>query len=75
MPFAIPLNSNHDNVTLLATIYHELGHVYCGHLGNNELDYLPERTNLDIQAREFEAESVCWLLCEREGIKKSPFRS
>ena len=69
MPFAITLNNNHDNVTQLATIYHELGHVFCGHLGNSGLDYLPERANLDIRAREFEAESVCWLLCEREGVK------
>lgn len=69
MPFTITINRNHDTTTQLATIYHELGHVYCGHLGKQELDYLPERTNLDIQAREFEAESVCWLLCEREGIK------
>ncbi|MBQ4431362.1 MAG: ImmA/IrrE family metallo-endopeptidase [Synergistaceae bacterium] len=69
IPFAITVNSNHDKVTQLATIYHELGHVYCGHLGNQELDYLPKRYGLSHQVKEFEAESVCWLLCEREGIK------
>lgn len=68
-PIAITLNSNHDRLTQLATIYHELGHVYCGHLGNQELDYLPKRCVLPIEVKEFEAESVCWLLCEREGIK------
>lgn len=69
MPFAITLNSNHDKITQFATIYHELGHVYCGHLGNQELDYLPKRYGLPLDVEEFEAESVCWLLCEREGIK------
>ena len=69
MPFAITLNSNHDRLTQLATIYHELGHVYCGHLRYHNLDYLPERYGLPIDVEEFEAESVCWLLCEREGIK------
>ena len=29
--------------TKLATIYHELGHVYCGHLYNPEIKYLPQR--------------------------------
>ena len=37
VPFAITLNRNHDHVTKLATIYHELGHVYCGHLYNPEI--------------------------------------
>ncbi len=69
MPFAITLNRNHDKVTQLATIYHELGHVYCGHIWRQELDYLPKRYGLPIEVEEFEAESVCWLLCERDGIK------
>ncbi len=69
MPFAITINSNHDKVTQLTTIYHELGHIYCGHLGSQGFDFLLERFSSDIQANEFEAESVCWLLCEHRGIK------
>ena len=68
LPFAITINQNHDPVTRLATIYHELGHVYCGHLYNPNVKYLPKRYSLPSQIEEFEAESVCWLLCERHGI-------
>ena len=60
---------NHDTVTKLATIYHELGHVYCGHLYNPEIKYLPQRCHLPTKVEEFEAESVCYMLCERQGIK------
>ena len=69
LPFAITINQNHDPVTRFATIYHELGHVYCGHLYNPNVKYLPKCYNLPGQIEEFEAESVCWLLCERHGIE------
>ena len=68
-PLAITINRNHDATTRLTTIYHELGHAYCGHLHNPEINYLPRRYSLPLQVREFEAESVCWMLCERQGIK------
>ena len=69
LPFAITINKNHDATTRLTTIYHELGHAYCGHLYNPAINYLPQRYGLPLQVREFEAESVCWMLCERHGIK------
>lgn len=69
VPFAITVNDGLDPTTKLATIYHELGHVYCGHLSNLGLKYLPERCALPEEIEEFEAESVCWLLCERQGIE------
>jgi len=69
IPFAVAVNSNLNPAAKLATIYHELGHVYCGHLYNKDAKYLPQRYNLTHEQEEFEAESVCWLLCEREGIE------
>ncbi len=69
LPLAMFINRNHDATTQLATIYHELGHIYCGHLCSSEINYLPDRHNLPNNIEEFEAESVCWLLCERQGIK------
>ncbi|MBR6862352.1 MAG: hypothetical protein IKM73_13630 [Acidaminococcaceae bacterium] len=69
LPFGIVVNKNLQNAAKIATIYHELGHVFCGHLPAPELKYLPQRHGLSIEAREFEAESVCWLLCERQGIQ------
>lgn len=69
VPFAVTVNSNERPATMLATIYHELGHIYCGHLYCPEIKYIPQRCQLSEQVEEFEAESVCWLLCERQGIQ------
>ncbi len=69
IPFAVAINSNMDPTTRLATVYHELGHVFCGHLCSPTIKYLPQRYELPEQVKEFEAESVCWLLCERQGIR------
>lgn len=68
MPFAMVVNENLDLPSKLATIYHELGHVFCGHFGVEKLTFLPQRAGLPKEVEEFEAESVCWLLCERQGI-------
>ncbi len=51
-----------------ATIAHELGHLYCGHLGTPNAKWWPDRRGLDLQTREFEAESVAYLVCGRLGI-------
>lgn len=70
IPFQVVVNKNMNAVSKLATIYHELGHIYCGHLYSpHTFRYLPDRRYLDKNQREFEAESVCWLLCERKGIE------
>ena len=69
VPFTLVVNQNLDLPTKLATIYHELGHVFCGHFGVKKLTILPQRSGLPKEVEEFEAESVCWLLCERQGIQ------
>lgn len=57
------------------TIAHELGHIFCGHLGacssgRNERDESgwPDRTNLPKHEREVEAEAVAFLVASRAGI-------
>jgi hypothetical protein len=46
------------------TICHELGHVFCRHQSYNY-----EKTrHLSLKEREFEAETVAWLMCKRHGI-------
>jgi hypothetical protein len=67
--FNIIVNRNHPIETRFATIIHELGHLYCGHLGTPDPKMWKDRTNLEINQEEFEAESVCWMVCERLGIK------
>lgn len=52
-----------------ATIAHELGHLYCGHLGPEDARWWPCRTGLPHIVEEFEAESVAWLVCKRAGIR------
>ena len=54
------------------TIFHELGHYFCGHFSYKyKKKYIPDRGAKieSVFVREFEAETVCWLLCERQGIK------
>ena len=52
-----------------ATLVHELAHLYCCHLGTPHPGWWPDRRGLSHAAREFEAESVTWLVCERRGIE------
>ena len=50
------------------TLVHELGHLYCGHLGSRNQKWWPNRQGLELKIREFEAESVSYLVCQRLGI-------
>ncbi|NLN49851.1 MAG: hypothetical protein GX154_12365 [Clostridiales bacterium] len=66
--FNIILNSKLEPTDKIATAFHELGHVFCGHILHKNVKWLPQWRSLSINEKEFEAESVCWLLCERLGI-------
>lgn len=52
-----------------ATLVHELAHLYCGHLGTPNEKWWPNRTHLSRREKEFEAESISHLVCERLGIE------
>ncbi len=52
-----------------ATLVHELGHLYCGHLGTTNKKWWPDRRGLPRTTREFEAESISFLVCKRLGIR------
>lgn len=66
--YRVAINSNISKTARYAALIHELGHLYCGHLGTPNEKWWPDRTGLDTKAREFEAESVCYLACARLGI-------
>lgn len=66
--FELALNAKLSREAKFATIAHELGHLYCGHLGTPDKKWWPERTRLSREQREFEAESVCYIVCGRLGI-------
>jgi hypothetical protein len=63
------LNANHSREAKYATLVHELAHLYCGHLGTLHPKWWPDRRQTDVAIREFEAESVCYLVCQRLGIQ------
>lgn len=65
----ITLSSNVDDATNYRILTHELGHLYCGHVGTPKPKWWPARIDLSRQAREFEAESVSYLACRRAGLE------
>ncbi len=68
MHFRVKVNTKHDLPTRFATLAHELGHIYCGHLGADHKGRWPNRNYLTHAERELEAEAVAWLVCNRTGV-------
>jgi hypothetical protein len=66
--FELLLNSALSAEARYGTLVHELAHLYCGHLGRPNGRWWPDRRNLSHAVREFEAESVSYLVCVRLGI-------
>jgi hypothetical protein len=66
--FELLLNSILSAEARYETLIHELAHLYCGHLGTPNARWWPDRQNLSHVVREFEAESVSYLVCTRLGI-------
>jgi IrrE N-terminal-like domain len=62
------VNRNHPPAAQFATLAHELGHLFLGHLGPNKKLNVPERPSLGHGQRELEAESVAYLVCKRNGV-------
>lgn len=69
--YEMVVNSGLDVTTKFTTMLHELGHLYCGHMGTPNSKWWKDRRrfNLSLESMEFEAESVCWLICGRLGIE------
>jgi hypothetical protein len=66
--FRIKLNARHELQTRFSTLAHELGHVFCGHVGGDPKGRWPCRMHLTNAQSELEAEAVAWLVCQRHGI-------
>jgi len=68
--FDIIVNSeNQSRSTRYSTLVHELAHLYCGHLGTPNDKWWPDRRGLNVHSMEWEAETVCYLVCARAGIE------
>ena len=68
--YLISANKNALNGERYANICHELGHLFCFHLPSPLNWKKWEERNISLNAKEFEAESVAWIVCERLGIDK-----
>ena len=66
--YRMRMNRNHTVPIQFATLTHELGHLYLGHLGPNRKLNIPERASLTYAQVELEAESVAYLVCARNGV-------
>jgi hypothetical protein len=66
--YELLLNSGLSREAQYSTLVLELTHLYCGHLGTPNEQWWPDRRGLSGAIREFEAESVCYLVCGRAGI-------
>jgi len=66
--YQVILNDNLNKTSQYTTLVHELAHLYCGHLGTPDSRWWPDRRGLPTSTKEFEAESVAYLVCQRLGI-------
>jgi hypothetical protein len=66
--YELLLNGSQPREVQYATLVHELAHLYCGHLGSPNPSWWPDRRGCSLEEREFEAESVSYLVCRRLGI-------
>lgn len=71
----VSINERLTPAEQFVTLLHELGHLFCGHLGpftdnNLSVDEFgwPDRSDLPHAAKEIEAELVAWWLANREGL-------
>jgi len=54
----ININRNHTLAVQFATLAHELGHLFLGHLGPDRTLNIPQRSRMDHAQVEFEAEFI-----------------
>jgi hypothetical protein len=66
--FRVKVNAKHDLPTRYATLAHELGHIYCGHLGADSKGRWFDRRIMSSAQMELEAEAVAFLVCQRNGV-------
>jgi len=62
------LNRNHSAPVRFVTLAHELAHLFLGHLGPDSALQVPKRPALTLAQRELEAESVAYIVAERDGV-------
>lgn len=64
--FWVSVNDKANKAEELASLAHELGHLFCHHLYSSEGWWKPRQ--ISTNSKEYEAESTAWLICSRLGI-------
>jgi hypothetical protein len=67
--YLVHLNRTHSLEERYSFLAHELGHIFCGHLGIDRYAWWPEREDLNISGEEIEAGCVAYLVCRRKGLR------
>ena len=65
--YRIDINKSHPSNVQFCTLCHELGHLFLGHLGKDHLSSA-ERPNVKHAQMELEAESVAYIVCQRNNV-------
>lgn len=63
--FDIVVNKNLSEKDQLATLVHELAHIYCGHVGGTPAGHWPDRQGVPRTVEELEAESIVHMVLSR----------
>jgi len=66
--YRMMINRNHSLAVRFVTLIHELGHLFLGHLAPDKALSVPKRHSLTHAERELEAESVAYIVAERNGV-------
>ncbi len=69
--YEMSINRNHSAAVQFVTIAHELAHLFLGHLGQDSKLRIPDRRGFTHQQDELEAESVAYVVSERNGVKSA----
>jgi hypothetical protein len=67
--YRIFINKNHPAAVQFVTLAHELAHLFLGHLGADNALGVKDRSDLAHRQEELEAESVAFIVCERNGVE------
>ena len=66
--FLLSVNNRQGECRLFAAICQELSHLFCHHIPGYGW-WTPRNSTLDLDAITFEARTVTWLVCERQGVE------